>query len=376
MSGDVAVRRVELIARSGPGLDPLPSSLASHFHLLTPFPLSILPGRPTMCCSPPTNASEAVEVRPGLWLPRRLHRPAPSDRAGAGCELEGRFVGHDLAGVPAAFVADSLDKLGPQLYKSLAGCQPLQRQEGDPSWWQPSCVGGSSAEDGMSVDGGAQPPRADGLRPDVLLEITFADQDRNDGNPPASLSSQSTLLVPAHSLVWTARTAVNPRRIRPTSTAFATNPQSPPDPFPLSVVPLRLPSVRAWPLIHSWIYLGKPEQLGQHLMSLDAPVEPPSPRPSPRLPAPSPYHDTGSSAPSPDSNPDEDDFLSFPVDAAVAASELFAPPRAAVLDRAALVNALWRTMVALGIEDNELWAHVDGVWRALVDILEVHGKVE
>ena len=333
-----------------------------------------------MSCSARPPRADAIEAKPGLWLPHRLGRPLrPTEARGpANGDLE-----PELAGVPAAFVTDTLDRLGPRLLESVCECQPAPGTSQPDEWWRPSTVGPNHRP-----SGGPPHPRADLLRPSHLLDVSFIDTNLNHSNlsPSSSCAPQPSYLVPAHGFVWAAKCAALSRLgkgpLGPTTT-FAAQACAPAEAFPISVVQLRLPSARAWPFIHSWIYHGKPDQLGQHLMTFDA-LEPPSPLPSPTLRAASGA--VGPLASSPYGSLDAD-LLELSGDAAAYGvrsptaelarhgppgphEDAFAPSRAAVLDRAALVNSIWRSMVALGIEDDELWGHMDGVWTALVDMLE------
>ncbi|POY73059.1 hypothetical protein BMF94_3897 [Rhodotorula taiwanensis] len=181
-----------------------------------------------------------------------------------------------------------------------------------------------------------------------------------------SLDSAQTLLVPVHGLLWAASSPPlaflsssperqpphpslpkTPRPRRATSTEPAT--------VSLPVVPLRLPSSYACPLIQHWLYTRSPATLLSSLLpSPPPPAQPASPSPSlSRLLNPTPAVEEASSPPT---------ALSL-------AESLSALSSITLMRHMVLVHGLWQNAVALELSDDQLWHAMGVAWGVLAGAL-------
>ena len=114
----------------------------------------------------------------------------------------------------------------------------------------------------------------------------------------------------------------------------------------LPVVHLQLPSLEAFPLLHSWITCPSPAALLQHVM--------------PALPA---------------ASPSSIHSLTSPTQASIA-SRLAVLPRNTLLSKVSLVHQLWQDTCALSVADAKLWDTMGMAWDMLVGALALQLSAE
>lgn len=170
--------------------------------------------------------------------------------------------------------------------------------------------------------GGALLTNVDPPPPTHILAIAFDDQ-------------RLGALVPIHGLAWALRV---PALAKASTSSPPPHPRGPTESLVLPVIPMRLPSGAIFPLLHRWMYLSSPALLLDSLLSFDVPSAPAAVAP--------------------------------PCTRVTASNRLRDESKRILLGRLFQVHKLRETVVALEIENPELWEAMATAWDRLFTQLE------